>query len=403
MTKQDHTPIPRYQVYSGPSLLAQGFRPFFLFAGIWAAVALALSFEMIQGRIEVPTVFDAVSWHYHEMLFGFVAAVIAGFLLTAIPNWTGRLPLQGIPLLSLALLWLAGRIAVAGSELIGAWLAAFIDLSFLLALASVTLREILAGRNWRNLPIVLAIILFFLCNALSHADAAGLAETGGLAQRLAIAVVVTLVTLIGGRVIPSFTRNWLVKRGAQKLLKGFGNFDRATLTITLIALAYWAVMQDGVITVSLTGLASALNLFRLFRWRGFATYPEPLLLVLHIAYLWIPIGFALLALSSWWPALPPTGALHALTAGAMGTMTLAMMSRATLGHTGRELHAGTALTGVYLLVTISALFRVSSSLWDKFYMPLLTTSAIAWIAAFVLYVCACGPMLVIRRSDRGKT
>lgn len=399
MTKQSHTPIPRYRAYTGPAVLAQGFRPFFLLAGLWAIVALALSFEMMQGRIELPTAFTAVSWHYHEMLFGFVAAAIAGFLLTAIPNWTGRLPLQGMPLLGLVLLWLAGRAAVAVSGLIGAWPAALIDLSFLLVLAAVILREIVAGRNSRNLPMVLAIVLFLVCNALTHAEAIGLTNTGGLARRFAIAVVVTLITLVGGRIIPSFTRNWLVKRGAGKLPKGFGNFDRLTLAITLIALASWAVVPEGVITMSCLGLAAVLNLLRLVRWCGRATYPEPLLWVLHVAYLWIPLGLALLALGRWWPALPPTGGLHALTAGAMGAMTLAVMSRATLGHTGRALRAGAGLTVAYLLVTLAALVRVGFALWGE--SSALILAAAAWIAAFLVYLAVCGPMLVKRRPDRG--
>jgi uncharacterized protein involved in response to NO len=400
MTEQAHTPIQRYRSYAGPAVLAHGFRPFFLLAGIWALAALALSFEMMQGRIALPTAFDPVSWHYHEMLFGYVAAAIAGFLLTAVPNWTGRLPLQGMPLLGLVVLWLAGRGAVAVSGLIGAWPGGLIDLAFLAVLAAVALREIAAGRNWRNLPIVAAVVLFLLCNALSHAEAVGLAETGGLARRAAIAVVIMLVSLVGGRIIPSFTRNWLVKRGSRALPAAFGGFDRLTLAAALVALAWWAAVPDGVAAAALIGLASVLHLVRLARWRGHATLPESLLWVLHVAYLWIPVGLALLAASHWRTALPATGALHALTAGAIGTMTLAVMSRATLGHTGRALHAGAGLTGAYLLVTFAAVARVGASVSTALYMPLLTTAAIAWIAAFALYLAVCGPMLVTRQPAK---
>ncbi|MFQ5764285.1 MAG: NnrS family protein [Rhodospirillales bacterium] len=402
MTKPDHTPVPRHRAYPGPAVLAEGFRPFFLFAGLWALVALPLSVVTIQGRIELPSAFGAVSWHYHEMLFGFVAAAIAGFLLTAIPNWTGRLPLQGMPLLGLVSLWLAGRAGVAFSGILGAWPAAAADLSFLLVLAAVALREVAAGRNWRNLPIVLAVVLFLLCNALSHAEAMGLADAGGLARRLAIAVVVVLIALIGGRIVPSFTRNWLAKRDAENLPAGFGPFDRLTVATTIVALAWWAAAPEGIVAAGLVGLAAVLNFLRLARWRGVATHPEPLLWVLHVAYLWIPIGLALLALGRWWPAVAATGAVHALTAGAMGTMTLAVMSRATLGHTGRALRAGKGLTAAYVLVTIAALCRLAASFWGAIYMPMLAAAAAAWIAAFLLFLGVCGPMLVTRRPGGGE-
>jgi uncharacterized protein involved in response to NO len=400
MERQGHTPVPRYRAYAGPAILAQGFRPFFLLAGIWAPAVLPLFIAMVQGQTALPTAFDAVSWHYHEMLFGFVAAAMAGFLLTAIPNWTGRLPLQGTGLLGLVVLWLAGRVAVAVSGQIGVWPAALIDLTFLSALAAVTLREIVAGHNWRNLPIVAAVALFLLSNALSHAEAIGLVEAGGAARRCAIAVVIMLISLVGGRIVPSFTQNWLAKRDTAKLPAAYGRFDHATLAVALVALAVWALEPEGGVTIALVGLAAVLHLFRWARWRGYATFPEPLLWVLHLAYLWIPVGLGLLALSPLWPAMPPTAAIHALTAGAMGTMTLAVMSRAILGHTGRALHAGPTLTAAYLCITLAAVFRVLSPFWIELNWPMLFVAAGLWFAAFLLYLALCGPMLALRRAGR---
>jgi uncharacterized protein involved in response to NO len=343
LVKQKHTPIPRYRVFNGPSILSQGYRPFFLLAGLWAVVTLGLSFEMILGRITLPTVFDAISWHYHEMLFGYVAAVIAGYILTTIPNWTGHLPLQGLPLLALVILWIAGRIAVAISEIIGGELAAVIDLSFLVVLALLTGREIVAGRNWRNLPIILVVMLFFLCNGLSHAEALGLMENEARTQRLAIALVVMLVCMVGGRIIPSFTHNWLAKNNITKRPVPFGNFDRLTLVVTSLGLGLWAIGFGELVIVALMGGASLLNLLRLRRWHGFATFPEPLLWALHIGYFWIPFGLALAAISLIWPVMPMTGSLHALTIGVIGTMTLAVMSRTTLRNTGRPPMRASAL------------------------------------------------------------
>jgi len=397
--KQNHTPIPRYRPFTGPVVFSQGFRPFFLLAGIWAMVALALSLGMFQGWIRLPTAFGVIDWHYHEMLFGYVTAAIAGFLLTAIPNWTGGLPLQGAPLIGLVVLWIAGRVAVMGSEGIGAGAAAVIDLGFLAVLGAVTVREILSGRNWRNLPVVLAIALLLVCNALSHAAALGLAGVDGAARRGGIAVVVMLIALIGGRIIPSFTRNWLVKRQAGALPAAFNGFDRLAVGATLLALAYWAVAPDDTVGAALAALAAVLNLVRLMRWRGFATVPEPLLWVLHLGYLWIPVGLALLAASHWWPPVSGAGALHALTAGAFGTMTLAVMSRATLGHTGHALTAGRGLTAAFVLVTCAALARVLASLFDAAYVPLLSIAGASWIAAFLCYLAVCGPMVFAGRAE----
>ena len=395
---QDRAPIPRTRSFAGPAVFTQGFRPFFLLAGLWAIAALALSLGMFQGWFALPTAFGAVDWHYHEMLFGYVAAAIAGFLLTAIPNWTGALPLQGAPLIGLVLLWIAGRVAVMASDWIGAGAAA-IDLGFLVVLGGVTAREIVAGRNWRNLPPVLAIALLLVCNALSHAAALGLVDADGVARRGGIAVVVMLITLIGGRLIPSFTRNWLVKRNAAALPASFNGFDRVALGITLAALGTWAVAPDNTVAATLVALAAAANLVRLMRWQGFATRSEPLLWVLHLGYLWIPVGLFLLAASQWWPSISSNGALHALTAGAFGTMTLAVMSRATLGHTGRALTAGPGLAAAFVLVTCAALARVLASLLDSTALPLVTIAAASWIAAFLCYLMVCGPMFFAAKPN----
>lgn len=400
MTTQKPTPAPRYRSTHGPAVLAQGFRPFFLLAGTWAAAALALFVATLQGWTGLPTAFNPVDWHAHEMLFGYIGAAIAGFLLTAIPNWTGRLPLRGAPLLGLALVWLAGRVAVAVSDVIGAAPAALIDLAFLFVLCAVTLREILAGRNWRNLPIILVIAVLFSVNALMHAELLGLLDWDGFARRAAVAMVIMLISLVGGRIVPSFTRNWLAKRNARSLPGPFGLLDRLSLAATLAALCVWAIHPDADLAAGLCALAAALSLFRLIHWCGYQTYPEPLLWVLHIAYLWIPIGLALIAVSHWWPTLPPSGAIHALTTGAMGTMTLAVMSRTTLGHTGRALHAGPALTVAYLCVTLAALLRILSAVWTVMDTQLLLAAAFAWTAAFVLFLAVCAPMLIAHRPDR---
>jgi uncharacterized protein involved in response to NO len=394
------TPASRpRRAWSGPALLSLGFRPFFFFAGLWAVVSLPLALAAIYGGLTLPSVFDPIAWHAHELLFGYTAAVMAGFLLTAIPNWTGRLPLQGWPLLGLACRWLAGRGAMAFSALLGPWLAAAIDVAFLFVFAAIVLREIIAGRNWRNLPPVLAVVVFALANAGSHIAALGEMDTGGMETRLAILVPLGLITMIGGRIVPSFTRNWLAKRGATALPAPFSRFDGAVLILTLAALTAWVVAPESVATGALMALAAAGNLIRLGRWRGQATGAEPLVWSLHLAYLWIPMGLGLIAVSVWWPALPQSAAIHALTAGAIGSMTLAVMSRATLGHSGRALHAGAGLTAAYLLVTFAALGRVTAPLAGAYETPLLGLAALAWIAAFALFLIVCGSALFGRRPS----
>ncbi|MEQ8354045.1 MAG: NnrS family protein [Kiloniellaceae bacterium] len=383
--------VPRYRAFTGPALFRQGFRPFFLAAGLWAAAAVPLWLAVLLSGLAVPTLFDPLAWHAHEMIFGFAAAVVAGFLLTAIPNWTGRLPLQGLPLAGLFLAWLAGRAAVSTSAVIGAGPAAALDLAFLVLLLLVALREIVAGRNWRNLPLLLALLALIAANALSHLEAAAVIDTGRLGARLGIATLVLLISLIGGRVIPSFTRNWLVKNGAATLPASFGGFDKLCLAATLLALLGWVFAEAQPLAGAALILAGALNFVRLARWQGHRTLSEPLVWSLHLGFLWVPLGLALLGLGIAAPdLLPTTAGLHALTAGAIGGMTLAVMTRATLGHSGRELKADGLTTTIYLAVATATGLRVAASMAPEFYAPLLLASGAAWSLAFGLFAIVYG-------------
>ena len=387
------TAVPRYRPHEGPALFRQGFRPFFLAAGLWGLAALPLWLLLFQGAVELPSVFAPMAWHAHEMIFGFAGAVVAGFLLTAIPNWTGRLPLQGLPLALLFALWVLGRLAMAVSGDIGALTAAGLDLAFLVALLAVALREILAGRNWRNLPLMLALGLLIAANLMTHLEAVEMASTGALGERLGIAVLVLLVCLIGGRIIPSFTRNWLAKRDATALPAPFGTFDKACLLTTAAALAAWVVLPEQAAVGALLLLAGILHLLRLGRWQPFQTLSEPLVWSLHLGFLWVPLGLLLLGLAQVLPAwLPATAGLHALTAGAIGGMTLAVMTRATLGHSGRALTADGVTAVIYLAVAAAALLRVTAAVLPSAYIELLWGSGLAWSLAFGLFVIVYGRM-----------
>lgn len=384
-------PIPRYRAQAGTapwtSFLSAGFRPFFLFGALWAAVALPLSIAYFEMMAEVPTRFPPHIWHPHEMVFGFGGAVVAGFMLTAIPNWTGRMPLQGAPLAGLVALWLLGRVAVTVSSSEPAPLAAALDLAFPAVFFFVVLREIVTGRNWRNLPLTAALALLFVGNLLTHLEAMELADTGAAGVRTGVATLVMLVTLIGGRITPSFTRNWLVKTSsAEEAPAPFGMFDRFALAATFVALVAWVSFPDSSATAVLQIVAGAALLLRLMRWRGVSTRGEPMLFVLHMGYGWVALGLLFMGANRLFPVTDSTSALHALTAGAIGTMTLAVMTRATRGHTGRLLSADGGTKAIYVAITLAAILRICAPWTGEYYFVSLAAAAALWSTAYGLFV-----------------
>lgn len=390
----------RMRAWAGPAILTVGFRPFFLLAGLWAALAMALWLAVLAGALALPTAFDPVAWHAHEFLWGYLGAVAAGFLLTAVPNWTGRLPITGWGLAALAGLWLAGRGAVAVSAHLPPLAAALADIAFLLALAGVLLREIIAGRNWRNLVVVALIALLIAGNAAFHWSAAqGGAPGSGSGLRLGVAAAVMMIALIGGRIVPSFTRNWLAGTGRAARPAPFGAPDRAALAAGAAALVAWVVWPAAPATGALCLLAGALHALRLARWSGRHAGAEALVWVLHAGYGFVPLGFlamgaALLGYGS------VTGAQHLWMAGGIGVMTLAVMTRASLGHSGRALHAGGGTMAVYLLAIAAVLARALYGWLPE--TALLHLSGAAWIAAYGLFSVLYWPVLARPRlAPRG--
>lgn len=382
--------------YRGPALLSYGFRPFFLFGALWAAMAVAIWLPMLAGSLTLPTAFDPIQWHTHELIFGYVPAIVAGFLLTAVPNWTGRLPVTGTPLLALFALWAAGRAAILVSASLGAGLAAIIDLAFLAALAAVVAREIIAGNSLSNLKVLAAIALLFTGNAAFHAEAV-LSLGDGHGVRIGIAATLLLIMLIGGRIVPSFTRNWLVRQGPGRLPQPFGRFDMVAIAGAGVALATWIVAPSAAVTAWLAAGAAGLHAYRLSRWAGERTASEPLVTILHVAYAFVPLGFALLALGVLRPdVILPSGALHAWTAGAVGLMTLAVMTRASLGHTGQPLTATAPIQAIYAAAIIAALSRIVAA-FGIAREPLLHLSATAWVLAFLGFVLVYAPLLATSR------
>ena len=252
---------------------------------------MALWVPMLQGLILLPSAFDPVSWHAHEALFGYLGAVLAGFLLTAVPGWTDRRPLAGWPLLGLLALWVLGRVAVATSEHLAPWAVAVIDVSCLVVLAAYVLREIVIGRNWRNLVVIVLIGVFVAGNALFHREAAeGLYAASGHGLRTGLAAAIVLISLIGGRIVPAFTRNWRAARGGEAPPAAFGRLDKLSLALTLVALVVWVARPEEPETGYLLLAAGVAQAGRLARWRGLDTASEPLVWSLHLGYAFVPLG-----------------------------------------------------------------------------------------------------------------
>jgi uncharacterized protein involved in response to NO len=312
------------RIYAGPAMLSYGFRPFFLAGALWAIVSVMLWMPQYFGELTLNMAFQPLEWHAHEALFGYVAAIVTGFLLTAVPNWTGRLPLNGLPLLLLLVVWLAGRAAVAFSAHIGWVAAAIVDCAFLALVCAAVAREIMAGKNWRNLKVLIFVGLLLAANVVFHLEAhfAGSAPYG---RRFGVAATIALVMLIGGRVIPSFTHTFLQRRGARRLPTAFNRFDGFCLGVSVTALGGWVLAPDSKIVGLLLIAAGLLNLFRLARWAGDRTSGEALVLILHLAYLFVPIGFVLSGLAAW-TGIPLSAGLHAWAVGAIGVMTMAVIT-----------------------------------------------------------------------------
>lgn len=383
---------------TGRGLFSYGFRPFFLGAGLWGAAAIGLWIAMLITGLTLPSRFDPLSWHVHEMLFGFVLAAVAGFLLTAIPNWTGRRPVAGTPLAILAGLWTLGRIAAVVSSWMPAWLAVLADLAFPVALTALVAREIIVSGNRRNLPIIAPVGVLTLAELLTDSSLEGFTRISAYGWRLGLTAILILISVVGGRIVPTFTRNWLVARRCIRLPAPAGAVDRVSLGLLHASLLTW-VFAPPVSSVGIALLgASGINLWRLLRWRGVDTRSEPLLLILHVGYAWLVIGVGALGLSLLHPAFALSAAIHALTAGAIGTMILAVMTRATRGHTGQDLRADGATTLIYSLVILAAAVRIGAALADQARADLLVIAAGLWIGAFALFALRYAPLILRTRT-----
>jgi len=380
-------------------ILQNSFRPFFIVAGIWATLAVPFWILNYFGLLIVADNFDILLWHQHEMLYGFIAAAITGFILTAIPNWTGRLPIKNKPLGFLVFLWIIGRIGFLTIPIIGAKVVALMDLPFLIVLVLVILREIVSGKNWRNLPVIILISLFTLGNILVHLQLLDVIESAELGIRISIFVLSILLALIGGRIVPSFTRNWLSQNQVNRFPSGAGIFDKVCLVSLVVFVIAQIITPYHQLTSLLALLAGLLHGIRLIRWKVWLTLSEPLIWILHVGYMWLSVALVLIGLAGLTDFVPYTSSYHALTIGAFSTMILGVMTRVSLGHTGRTLKATFGTTTIYVFITIASVLRVSESFLNDSRNLILSFSGIFWTLSFALFVFIYFPILTQPRKS----
>jgi len=377
------------------AFLSLGFRPFFLFAVLLAPLSVAVQIQFVVSGATGEG-YPSAYLHSHEMIFGYSSAVIAGFLLTAIPNWTGRPPIQGLPLAALAAVWLAGRLALIYMPFGNGLIEAAVEAAFVPLLLCVALREIVVSGNRRNLIVMAPLMLLAAGNVLFHYEAL-LGDGPAVSLRLGLAAPVMLIGLIGGRIIPSFTRNWLNGRPPGRMPAQAGRWDMAAVALLWAGLFAWSIWPWAMPTAALLVGAAMLNILRLARWAGERTCVNPLLFVLHLAYGFLPIGLLLLAAATWTDDFRfYIGGLHALGVGTLGGMTLAVMTRVSLGHTGRALRASPVMIFAFAALFTATLLRVAAALAPD--APIaLYASAGFWGAAFLLCLVAIGPALLMPR------
>jgi uncharacterized protein involved in response to NO len=379
-----------------PVFFDLGFRPFFLLAGFLAIFLIAIWVPAFLGGFVFDTYYGQIGWHSHEMIFGYAVAVIAGFLLTAVRNWTGIPTPAGNLLAGMATLWLFGRILPFVPGYFSNGFIAFIDLAFLPALAfGIGVPLVRAGER-RNLLFLPLLAVFWTANVFVHAELLGLAAN--LARPgvfLSINLIVLLIVIMGGRVIPFFTERALpgVVMKRWRIIEWL-----SPLSVVFFLLAE-LLLPDSLVSASLAALAGCANAIRLAAWYAHRYWRVPLLWVLHLGYGWIVVGF-FLKVGAGLGVVPPQFTIHAFTVGGIGVLTLGMMARVALGHTGRPLKVSSVMVGAFVFVNLAAVTRgLLPILYPQWFSQLIIASGILWIAAFLIFVVIYAPILIQPRMD----
>jgi uncharacterized protein involved in response to NO len=394
-TDWKHMEMKPQNIFEHP-VFALGFRAFFVLAGLAALILIVFWNAMYKGTATPDVYFADTYWHAHEMLLGYTVAVISGFLLTAVKNWTGRQTLTGCQLASLCLLWLYGRILPFYAGWLPDALIALVDFSFLPVLAYHISKPVIEAKQFKNLVFVGLLLLLALGNGLIHAEMLGLQKnTAWMGIQLVVATLIILILIIAGRVFPFFTERGIPGTLTIKnpMLDGLA----IASAVAVFALQVFGV--SGTVLALAAILAAAANGMRLSGWYVQRIWYVPLLWVLYTGYSWIILGFMLTVLSAYSVILPSL-ALHAFTIGGIGVLTLGMMARVSLGHTGRALKASNAMAIAFVLINLAALFRVLLPVaMPGWYSNFIYVSVLSWLAAFALFIFVYAPMLTSARID----
>ncbi|MCK4841503.1 MAG: NnrS family protein [Methylococcales bacterium] len=377
-------------------IFALGFRVFFALAGLFALIAIALWSSIFKGSLIIDNYYPTTVWHAHEMLLGYSMAVIAGFLLTAVKNWTGIQTIQNDKLAGLCLLWVYGRIVCFYSELLPDFFIALIDFSFLPALAYFIAKPIIKSGNLKNLFFIVLLLFIALGNALIHAEILGITEnTAFTGLNLVIGIIIMIILVIAGRVFPFFTERGL--KGVMSIRNPL--YDLISIASSVLVFTLLIFDISGVFLAISALLAVTANSVRIAGWYDARIWYVPLLWVLYIGYAWILLGFVFIALSSF-TIIPTSLAIHAFTVGGIGVLTLGMMARVSLGHTGRILKASNTIAIAFILINVATLFRVLlPALVPSWYGGFIVVSIYSWLAAFSLFVFIYTPILSSPRAD----
>lgn len=374
-------------------VLRLGFRPFYIGTALVAALSVPLWIASFLGWITLDLPLPPLLWHAHEMLFGFAAGVIAGFLLTAVKAWTGLATPRGTALGALFVLWLAARIAALTGPY-GVYAA--LDVALLPAVAVILLRVLILAKNRRNLPLIGVLLLLGGANAAFHLSVLGIIDIAPLQPLYAgLAMIVMIESVMAGRVVPAFTMS--VTPGLKIKIARWS--ELTTLAVTALALALWVLLPPGPVTLVACALAAVLHAVRLAQWHPWVTLKRPILWILHLSYAWIIVGFVMLALAQLgWVAVSP--AVHALAIGATGGLIIGMLTRTARGHTGRPLQVSGTEVLAYGLVMGAALLRVLVPVaTPQWYATALVVAALAWALAFAIYLVMYTPWLLQTRAD----
>ena len=376
------------------TLFSYTFRPFFLVAAAWAILSVVRWMLILNGIAAAPIGINALYWHGHEMIVGFALAVVAGFVLSAVATWTGRPAVRGLAVAWLVLTWFLGRLAMFSVVAVPPFAAALLDMLFPVSLCFFLGREVFAARNRRNYKVFWIATALAGLNLLFQLGLTGIVDGADyIAMYLMIHGLLLLVTLIGGRVVPSFTANWLRGQGDTTLPRNNLPVDRTATTLTILVGLTVVFFPNRVAIGYLAMSAAVVHAVRVAQWRGLQTIRNPLLFVMHVAYWWLPIGYLMMSAASLGWAFTPTAALHALTMGGIGGMILAMITRVPLGHTGRPLHASRLTVAAYILLMLAVVVRVSSPWNAAQYLSMVNAAAAGWCLAFAIFLWVYWPVL----------